>query len=75
MRGRGKEREKGKPDFLVGECFRIRFGGRQRVDHHSTSGLEAIGVLEREFFIDNLLVRIHVIIEMILVDRPCAMGI
>ena len=30
---------------------------------------------EREFFIDNLLVRIHFIIEMILVDRPCAMGV
>ena len=27
----------------------------------------------REFVIDNLLVRIHLIIEMILVDRPCAM--
>ena len=30
---------------------------------------------EREFFIDNLLVRIHFIIEMILVDRLCAMGV
>ena len=30
-------------------------------------------LLEREFFIDTLLVRIHLIIEMILVDRPCAM--
>ena len=30
---------------------------------------------EREFFIHNLLVRIHLIIEMILVDRPCAMGV
>ena len=30
---------------------------------------------EREFFIDNLLVRIHLIVEMILVDRPCAMGV
>ena len=29
---------------------------------------------EREFFIDNLLVRIHLIIEMIIVDRSCAMG-
>ena len=29
---------------------------------------------EKEFFIDNLLVRIHLIIDMILVDRPCAMG-
>ena len=28
-----------------------------------------------EFFIDNLLVRIHSIIEMNLLDRPCAMGI
>ena len=28
---------------------------------------------ERDFFIDNLLVRIHFIIVMILIDRPCAM--
>ena len=28
---------------------------------------------ETELFIDNLLVRIHLIIEMILVDRLCAM--
>ena len=26
---------------------------------------------EREVFIDNLLVRIHLIIKMIVVDRPC----
>ena len=30
---------------------------------------------QEEFFIDNLLVRIRLIIEMILVDRPCAMGV
>jgi len=30
---------------------------------------------EREFFVDNLLVRIHLIIEIISVDRPCAMGV
>ena len=30
---------------------------------------------EREFFIDNLLVQIHLIVEMILVDRPCVMGV
>jgi len=30
---------------------------------------------EREFSIDNLLVRIHFIVEMILVDRPCAMRV
>ena len=30
---------------------------------------------ERVFCIENLLVRIHLIIEMLLVDRPCAMGV
>ena len=30
---------------------------------------------ELYIFIDNLLVRIHLIIEMILVDRPCATGV
>ena len=30
---------------------------------------------ERELFIDNLLVRIRFIIELILVDRPCVMGV
>ena len=30
---------------------------------------------EREFLIDNLLVRIHYIIKIILVDRPCTMGV
>ena len=30
---------------------------------------------EREFFIDNPLVRIRLIIERILADRPCAMGV
>jgi len=30
---------------------------------------------EREFFIDNLLVRIHFVIRMISVDRPCAMAV
>ena len=32
-------------------------------------------LFEREFFIDNLLVRIHHIFWIILVDRPCAMGV
>ena len=35
----------------------------------------AIAGKEREFFIDNLLVQTHLIIEMIIVDRPCAMGV
>ena len=33
------------------------------------------GGRERHFFTDNLLVRIYLIIEMIVVDRPCAMGV
>ena len=38
-------------------------------------GHKPSGQTVREFFIDNLLVRIHIIIEMILVDRPRAMGV
>ena len=30
---------------------------------------------EKEFLVDNLLVRIHSLIETNLVDRPCAMGV
>ena len=30
---------------------------------------------ERDFFIDNLLLQIHLIIEMIFVDRPCALRV
>ena len=30
---------------------------------------------EREILIVNLLVRVHWIIEMIVVERPCAMGV
>ena len=36
---------------------------------------DSLEVIEREFFVDNLLVQIHSIIEMILVDGPCAVGI
>ena len=32
-------------------------------------------MIGREIFIDNLPDQIHLIIEMILVDRPCAMGV
>jgi hypothetical protein len=31
--------------------------------------------VERAFFIDNLLIRIHLTIEIISVDRPCAIGV
>jgi hypothetical protein len=36
---------------------------------------ERTAPFQREFFIDNLLVQIHLIIEMILVDRPYTMGV
>ena len=47
------------------------FTGHARVVHL----LLDKGAAEREFFISNLLVRIHLIIKMILVDRPCAMAV
>jgi len=43
------------------------------INTHAATHLPAL-LKEREFFIDNLLGQIHFIIEMILVDRPCAMG-
>ena len=45
---------------------------------HETRGHESVFFslpLKREFFVDNLLVQIHLIIEIILVDRPCAMAL
>ena len=45
---------------------------------HATEDLgtrERDASVETEFFIANLLVRIHLIIEMMLVVRPCAMGV
>ena len=40
------------------------------------TGIGAVGACAaREFCIDNLLVGIHLIVEIILVDRPCAMEI
>ena len=41
----------------------------------SVSLMRPACVREKEFFIDILLVRIHLIIEMITIDRPCAMGV
>jgi hypothetical protein len=35
----------------------------------------ALVKIERDFFVDNLMVRIHFIIQMILVERPRGMGV
>jgi len=40
-------------------------------ENHSSGG----GKEEREIFIENPLVRVHLIIEIILVDRHCATGV
>jgi hypothetical protein len=45
------------------------------VERHTCRVMNLADPREREFFIDNLLVRIHLIIEIILVDRPCAVGV
>ena len=61
--------------YIYFECRVYRFDAREGV--HPRLGLERgfevcadLPEREREFFIDNLLVPIHLIIEMILVDRP-----
>ena len=55
-------KKKKKAGFFYGAGVRRPCGGR--VLHR-----------EREFFVDNLLVRIHFIILMILEDWPCAMEV
>ena len=56
-------------------------GMRQQWNFTSDLGQMSLQVLdqslkkEREFFIEILLVRIHLIIEIISVDRPCSMGV
>ena len=44
-----------------------------QIDHPSNPS--QVFLKEREFFSDSLLVRIHLIIEMTSVDRPCVMGV
>jgi hypothetical protein len=53
---------------------RFRFAARSRFYSRVLESL-CHTAPEREFFIGALLVRIHLIIEMILVDRPCAVGV
>ena len=56
--------------------MRGRYREREREQAREREGLPPHRACEaRDFFIDNLLVRAHYIIEMILVDRPCAMGV
>ena len=40
-----------------------------------TEALFVIEGLKKDLFSDNLLVQIHLIIEIVLVERPCAMGV
>ena len=44
-------------------------------DFTITAGEALPPVSEREILIDNLLVRVHLIIGMILAHRPCATGV
>ena len=39
------------------------------------SGMVKTATAQRELCIENLLVRIHLIVEMNFVDRPCTMGV
>jgi len=50
--------------------FRVVWGRTSMLGVVSCAGL-----VERDFFIDNLLIQIHSIIDMTSVDRPCAMGV
>jgi len=51
------------------------FPGRSQQHHGGLHRLLGACLVEGGFFIDNLLVRIHSIIKMILVDQLFAMGV
>ena len=52
-------------------CIRVQVGPVRAVGRGVARPLH-LNLQEREFCIDNLLVRIQFIIDIILVDRPCA---
>ena len=61
---------------LIDSCItQLKAQGPSRTCNESKEEETKNTPSERDFFIDNLLVRICLIIEMILVDRPCAMGV
>jgi len=55
------------------ECSETLVLSSERRDVRQVSGMRVSR--KRELFIDNLLVRTYLIIEVILVDQPCAMGV
>ena len=59
-------------DFLA---LLVRCGTREMCVRKSVHESCSASKRERVLFVDDLLVRIHLIIEMILVDRSCAMGV
>ena len=61
-----------KPNYSIA-AFRRTLCCKAVISWCLSSHQMVLSLKEKEFFIDNLLVRIHLIIEMILVDRPCAM--
>jgi len=69
------------PESGPNETFVLRRVARIYLNGIDRKGMDIMGIsqvgksAEREFFIDNLLARIYFIIEMIIVDRPCAMGV
>ena len=69
---RARERESERESEREGGGERERERESERASERESE--RARNKTEKQFFIDNLLVRIHSIIEMILVDRPCAIG-
>ena len=61
---------------MAQDAWLLHHGKDKTLMKHNWGFLEALDkVPEREIFIDNLLVRVHWIIKMIIVQRPCAMGV
>ena len=72
MRGGGFKTSRGQSEEAI--MLRRRRGGAYRAGGQQERG-PCNTRREKDFFIDYLLVRIDLIIEMVSVDWPCAMGV
>ena len=75
MRVRQSQSESERESVCVRETEKEREQRKRRARARAGVSTRGVPPREIEIFIDNLLVRVHFIIEMILVDRPCATGV
>ena len=74
---RGEDATRGRIEWRLDHDSGLNYAQTASVEQTASAWGSGLAHVEREsdFVIDNLPVRIHLIIEIIVVDRPCAMGV